>query len=90
MEDMCTLSVPPPSYAEVQEKERRHRVVKRVVFCFVMVVVTLVVGWCIPGPAYIRTRTNTQTKTLEICCAIVLTATYRANNITETERNRKL
>ena len=72
MEDMCTLSVPPPSYAEVQEKERRHRVVKRVVFCCVMVVVALVVGWCIPGPAYIRTRTNTrevyvtQTKSLEV------------------------
>ena len=62
MEDICTPStdpLPPPSYAEVQKKDRRHRVAKGIVVCCV-VVVALAVGWCIPGPAYIRTRGNTE------------------------------
>ena len=63
MEDICTPStdpLPPPSYAEVQKKDRRHRVAKRIVVCCV-VVVALAIGWCIPGPAYIRiSKTNTQ------------------------------
>lgn len=33
---------------------------KRVMFCCVMVVVALVVGWCIPDPMYIGTRRNTE------------------------------
>ena len=62
MDNMCTPStdpLPPPSYAEVRKKDRRHRLAKRIVVCCV-VVVALAVGWCIPGPAYIRTRGNTE------------------------------
>ena len=50
---------PPPTYAEVQMKDRRHRIVKKIVVCCV-VVVALAVGWCIPGPANIRTMGNTE------------------------------
>ena len=67
-----TDPLPPPSYAEVQKKDRRHRVAKRIVVCCV-VVVALAIGWCIPGPAYIRiSKTNTrevyitQTNTREV------------------------
>ena len=62
MNDMCTPStdpLPPPSYAEVRKKDRRHRVAKRIVVCCV-VVVALAVGWCIPGPAYVKTKGNTE------------------------------
>ena len=62
MDDMCTLStepLPPPSYAEVQKKDRRNHVAKRIVACCV-VVVALAVGWYIPDLAYIRARGNTE------------------------------
>ena len=62
MDDMCTLSrepLPPPSYAEVQKKDRRDRVAKRIVACCV-VVVAFAVGWYIPDLAYIRARGNTE------------------------------
>ena len=60
MEDtLSTDPLPPPTYAEVRKKDRRHRIVKKIVVCCA-VVVALVVGWCIPGPAYIRTMGNTE------------------------------
>ena len=56
---LSTDPLPPPTYAEVQTKDRRHRIVKKIVVCCA-VVVALAVGWCIPGPAYIRTMGNTE------------------------------
>ena len=56
---LSTDPLPPPTYAEVQKKDRRHRIVKKIVVCCA-VVVALAVGWCIPGPAYIRTMGNTE------------------------------
>ena len=87
MEDICTPStdpLPPPSYAEVQKKDRRHRVAKRIVVCCV-VVVALAIGWCIPGPAYIRiSKTNTREVYVTHTSWILPTRSSKCATITRT------